>query len=75
MNKIPLLNKLKSNLILGFHNLAIPDRKPYQEFALGLDHLGIGKFRILRIDYVRSYQQGYLGDGVIFDLKFLNLLE
>lgn len=75
MNKIPLLNKLQSQLVLGFHNLAIPDRKPYQEFSIGLDNLGFGKFRLLRIDYVRSYQNGYQGDAIIFGLKFLNVIE
>lgn len=75
MNKIPLLNKLRSQLVLGFHNLAIPDQKPYQEFSVGLDNLGFGKFRFLRVDYVRSYQDGYKGDAVIFGLKFLNVIE
>ena len=75
MNKIPLLKLLQSQLVLGFHNLAVPDRKPYQEFSVGLDNLGFGKFRLFRLDYVRSYQNGYQGDGVIFGLKFLNVLE
>lgn len=75
MNKIPLLNKLQSQLVLGFHNLAIPDRKPYQEFSIGLDNLGVGKFRMIRIDYVRSYQNGYQGDAVLFGLRFLNFVE
>jgi hypothetical protein len=75
MNKIPLLNLLKSNLILGFHNLAIPDVNPYSEFSVGLDNLGLGKFKMLRVDYVRSYQNGFKGDGVVFGLKFLNILE
>ncbi|MEC4005555.1 DUF5686 and carboxypeptidase regulatory-like domain-containing protein [Flavobacterium sp. SUN052] len=75
MNKIPLLNKLQSQLVLGFHNLAIPGRNPYQEFSVGLDNLGIGKARLFRIDYVRSYQNGYKGDAVIFGLKFLNIIE
>ena len=75
MNKIPLLKLLQSQLVLGFHNLAVPDRKPYQEFSIGLDNLGLKKFRFFRVDYVRSYQNGYQGDGVIFGLKFLNLLE
>ena len=75
MNKIPLLNKLKSQLVLGFHNLAVPDRKPYQEFTVGLDNLGFGKIRIFRVDYIRSYQNGYQGDAVLFGLKFLNVLE
>ncbi|MCY1479707.1 hypothetical protein D3C87_203550 [compost metagenome] len=75
MNKIPLLNKLKSNLVVGYHAIAIPDVKPYSEFTVGLDNLGFGKFRMLRVDYVRSYQNGFQGDGVIFGLKFLNILE
>jgi Family of unknown function (DUF5686)/CarboxypepD_reg-like domain len=75
MNKIPLLNKLGSQLVLGFHNLSVPDRKPYQEFTIGLDNLGFGKFKMFRVDYVRSYQNGYQGDAVIFGLKFLNIVE
>jgi hypothetical protein len=75
MNKLPLLKYLQSQLVLGFHNLSVPDRKPYQEFSVGLDNLGFGKFKFLRVDYVRSYQNGYQGDGVIFGLKFLNVLE
>jgi hypothetical protein len=75
MNKIPLLNKLQSQLVLGFHNLAIPERKPYQEFTIGLDNLGFGKFKMFRVDYVRSYQNGYQGDAVIFGLKFLNVVN
>jgi hypothetical protein len=75
MNKIPLLNKLQSQLMLGFHNLSIPNQKPYQEFSIGLDNLGFGKLRLFRVDYVRSYQNGYQGDAVVFGLKFLNLIE
>ena len=75
MNKIPLINKLNSTLVVGFHNLAVPDRKPYQEFSVGLDHLGFGKFKMFRVDYVRSYQNGYLGDGVLFGLQILNVLD
>ena len=75
MNKIPLLNKLKSTLNLGFHSLSKPTSNPYSEVTVGLDNLGFGKFKILRIDYVRSYQTGFKGDGVVFGLKFLNILE
>lgn len=75
MNKIPLLNKLKSTLILGAHALSTPNNKPYTEVTVGLDNLGFGKFKMLRVDYVRSYQNGFQGDGVVFGLKFLNILE
>lgn len=69
MNKIPLLNKLQWNLIGGFHQINIPKFKPYQEVTVGFDNIGWGKFRFLRIDYVRSYQNGYQGDGVMFGIK------
>lgn len=75
MNKIPLLKKLESTLVLGVHHLAIPDRKPYMEFSAGLNNLGIGKAKFLRFDYVRSYQNGFVTDGVVFGLKFLNILD
>jgi hypothetical protein len=70
MNKIPLLNKLQWNLVTSFHQINVPDIKPYQEFTVGFDNIGFGKFRFLRIDYVRAYQNGYQGDGVMFGLKF-----
>lgn len=75
MNKIPLLNKLKSTMVLRYHTLSVPNSKPYSEFTVGLDDLGFGKFKLFRFDYVRSYQNGYQGDGVVFGLKILNILE
>ena len=75
MNKIPLLNKLQWNLVLGFHQLNKPDFKPYQEYTVGFDNVGFGKFRLFRIDYVRSYQQGFQTDGFVFGMKFLNIID
>ncbi|MEO7976074.1 DUF5686 and carboxypeptidase regulatory-like domain-containing protein [Flavobacterium sp.] len=75
MNKIPLLNLLKSTMNLGFHSLALPDRRPYTEFTVGLDNLGFGKFKLFRVDYVHSYQSGIQQNGVIFGLKILNVLD
>lgn len=76
MNKIPLLNLLKSNFVAGFHTIGVPDTKPYTEYSVGLDNLGFGKFKMLRLDYVRSYQGSlFQGDGIIFGLKFLNLID
>ncbi|PBI89636.1 hypothetical protein BSF41_21730 [Flavobacterium sp. ACN2] len=75
MNKIPLLNLLKSTMNIGFHALAIPDKKPYSEFTVGLDNLGFGKFKLFRVDYVHSYQGGIRQNGVVFGLKILNALD
>jgi hypothetical protein len=74
-NSIPLLNKLNYHLVAGYHLLTIPERNPYMEFTIGLDNVGWGKFRFLRIDYIRSYENGFQGDGVIFGLTFLDILE
>ena len=75
MNKIPLLNKLNSTLVLGFHALAIPNRKPYTELTVGLDNLGFGKFKVFRFDFVHSNQSGIQENGVVFGLKILNVFE
>ena len=75
INKIPLLNKLEAPLIIGFHNLSIPEEKPYFEYSIGLDKLGFGKFKIFRLDYVRSYQNGNSTDGVVLGIKILNILD
>jgi hypothetical protein len=72
INKIPLLNLLKSNLVLGYHLLAVPNRNPYSEYTAGLDNLGFGKFKMFRLDYVRSYQNGFQKEGVIVGIKFFN---
>ncbi|MCT4629968.1 DUF5686 and carboxypeptidase regulatory-like domain-containing protein [Winogradskyella sp.] len=70
LGKIPLLNKLNFNLVLGAHLLSTPDFKPYQEYSIGVDNIGWGKWRFLRVDYVRSYQSGFQSDAILFGLKF-----
>jgi hypothetical protein len=74
-NKIPLVNKLNYHFVAGCHLLSVPEHKPYMEFTVGLDNLGWGKFRFLRVDYIRSYESGFISDGVIFGLTFLDILE
>ncbi|MEZ4802848.1 MAG: DUF5686 and carboxypeptidase regulatory-like domain-containing protein [Gelidibacter sp.] len=70
LGKLPLINKLNFNLILGAHALATPQTKPYQEYTIGIDNIGWGKFRFLRVDYVRSYLSGYVDDAFVFGIKF-----
>lgn len=74
-NSIPLFNKLNYHLVAGYHILATPERNPYSEFTIGLDNVGWGKARFFRIDYIRSYESGFISDGVIFGLTFLDILE
>jgi len=70
LGRIPLLKKLNFNLVMGAHALSTPNNKPYQEYTVGLDNLGWGKFRFLRLDYLRSYQGGFQSDAIIVGLKF-----
>ncbi|WP_412985389.1 DUF5686 and carboxypeptidase regulatory-like domain-containing protein [Pontimicrobium sp. IMCC45349] len=70
LGKIPLLNKLNFNLILGAHNLSTTDNKPYQEYNIGIGNIGWKTFRFLRVDYVRSYQGGFINDAFVFGLTF-----
>jgi len=74
-NKIPVLNKLDYHLVAGYHLLNIPERNPYMEFTVGFDNVGWGKFRFLRVDYVRSYESGFKAHGVVVGLTFLDFLE
>jgi hypothetical protein len=76
MNKVPLLSALQWNLVVGYHQISTPDYKPYREVSVGFDNIGIGAFRMLRVDYVRAYQgSGFVTDGVVFGLKFLDVLD
>lgn len=72
LGRLPLVNKLNFNLVLGAKSLTMPGRNPYSEFSVGLDNLGFGKWRFLRIDYVKSFNAGIQNDGLLFRLKLLN---
>lgn len=74
LGKIPGINQLNFNLIVGAHLLGIEEQKPYTEFSVGLDNIGFGNFRFLRVDYVRSYYNGEGLGAFVFGLKFLDLL-
>ncbi|MBT8319774.1 MAG: carboxypeptidase-like regulatory domain-containing protein, partial [Gramella sp.] len=70
LGKLPLINKLNFNLIVGAHRLITADRDPYSEYSLGIDNLGFGKYRFLRLDYVVSDFGGERDGAFIFGLKF-----
>lgn len=75
LGKIPGINALNFNLVLGAHFLSTGNRKPYSELSVGLDNLGWGSFRLLRVDYVRSFGENQNFGAFVFGLKFLNLLD
>lgn len=70
LRKIPLVNKLQFKLVLGAKALLTKGNKPYTEYSVGLDNIGFGKFRFLRVDYVRSNFNGINSDGFMFGLSF-----
>lgn len=74
LNKIPLINKLGFNLVVGAHMLSTADNKPYTEYSVGFNNVGFGKFRFFRVDYVRNHLNSNSQGAFIFGLKFLNIL-
>lgn len=70
LRKIPLLNKLQFKMVIGAKALFTQENKPYSEYSVGLDNIGIGKIRFLRVDYVRSYFNGKSNDGILIGLSF-----
>ena len=69
LSKIPLLNKLNFHLVGGVKALFMTDKNPYTEYSVGLGNIGFGKWRFLRIDYVKSNHAGIKNDGFLFRLS------
>ena len=69
LGKIPYINKLNYNLILGAHGITINQNIPYFEFNAGIANLGWGKYRFLRIDFVRSFEQNKNENRIMFGLN------
>lgn len=72
LGKVPLLNKLNFHLVAGAKALFTGGQKPYTEYSVGLDNIGFGKWRFLRIDYVRSNFNGIENDGFMFGISLFN---
>lgn len=51
-NKIPVLNKLKWNLVAGANNFYVSNNNYYTEVFAGIENI----FKILRVDFVSAYQ-------------------
>lgn len=71
LNKIPVLKKLNYNMLISTNIAYTNKNQPYAEYAIGINNLGFGKYRFLRVDYVRSYQgSGFINDAVLFGISF-----
>jgi len=75
LNKIPVINALKWHSNIGYHILATDKRKPYHEFTAGFGNIGWGKYRFLRVDYVRSQFGNIHADGIVVGVSLLNMLQ
>ena len=70
LGKIPGINTLNFNLVAGAHVLSTQGNQPYTEYSIGLDNIGWGKFRFLRVDYVRSSGLGANDGAFMFGISF-----
>lgn len=72
LGKIPLINRLNFHLVTGAKGLLTGGKKPYSEYSIGVDNIGFGKWRFLRIDYVRSNFNGTHDSGFLFGISLFN---
>ena len=72
LDLVPLLNKLNLHLVGGAKTLFMAGKNSYTEYAMGLANMGFGKWRFLRIDYVKSFHAGIKNDGLLFRLSLFN---
>ena len=72
LGKIPLINKLNFHLIAGAKTMFMADTKPHSELSLGIENIGFGKWRFLRVDYIQSFHGGGEKNGILLglDLSF-----
>lgn len=69
--KIPLLNTLGYHLITSAKTMYMSDTKQYSEVAVGLENIGFGKWRFLRVDYIKSFHDGIQNDGLLLGLNLI----
>jgi len=53
-NKIPLLNRMKWNLVAGANTFFVNSKNYYVEISAGLENI----FKLFRVDFVNAYQPG-----------------
>lgn len=69
LQKIPYINKLQFKLIIGANTLFTHNNKPYSELNIGINNVGFGKYRFLRIDYVRNFFNGKSNGSIVVRLS------
>ena len=69
LGKVPGLNRMNYDLIISGKAL-FTERNPYFEVSAGIDNIGFGKFRPLRIDYVHSITSGRSFGAFVVGINF-----
>ncbi len=70
LDKVPLIRKLKWNMVVGASLLYTEDQQDYLEVNVGIDNIGIGIVRLFRVDIVNSFVRGkYQQTGVVVGIK------
>lgn len=66
LGKLPGIQALNLNFVATAKALYTQEHNPFIEVGLGLDNLGWGKYRILRLDFVKSLHPSNQNDFGIF---------
>lgn len=66
--KIPVLNTLNYHLITSAKTMYMANTKQYSELSVGMDNIGFGKWRFLRVDYIKSFHDGVQNDGFLLGM-------
>jgi hypothetical protein len=70
LNKIPVIRKLGFSLVVKGSYLHHRDIGHYNELSLGIDRLGWGLFRLLRLDVISSFKNANYHDwGLVLGTK------
>ncbi len=62
LDKVPIIRKFQWRLVAKGAWLHLPDQADYYEASIGVDNIGIGFFRLLRVDFVTSFLNGEYED-------------
>ncbi|RYD55658.1 MAG: carboxypeptidase-like regulatory domain-containing protein [Sphingobacteriales bacterium] len=75
-NKIPLLRQARWYIVTGTNTFYAGQNNYYTEAFVGIDNLGYKWFRLLRVDYVRSWNRaGFAAHGVRLGLNFNGMVQ
>jgi len=68
--KLPLIKVLNLHTIVSLKTLYTQGRNPYKELAIGLGNIGIGKTKILRVDFFKSLRKQEVNTAIRFGLVY-----